>query len=66
MILDSKRHKMKLVFENDFEMKHAKMLLKYQTYLLYDVEIILKSTKAYTAINYFFAKVKGNIPYKFF
>ena len=42
------------------------MLLKYRTYLLYDVSIELKSGKAFKAINNFLANVKGNISHKFF
>ena len=42
------------------------MLLKYQTYLLYDIKIKLESADAFEAINYFLDKVEGNIPYKFF
>ena len=39
-------------------MKHAKMLLMYQTYLLYNIQIKLKSAKSFTAINYFFNRIK--------
>ena len=47
-------------------MKHAKMLVKYQTYLLYDVRVKLKSLEAFEAINYLLNRVKGNISHKFF
>ena len=61
MILKSKTHKIMLDIKNDFEAKHAEMLLKYQTYLLYDVEILLQSADAFDAINYFLDKVTGKI-----
>ena len=66
MILNGKTHKMKLIIHNDFQMKHAVTLLKYQIYLLYDVEIKLQSFAAYIAINYFFDSVTGKISSKFF
>ena len=66
MILNGKTHKMKLIIHDDFQMKHAITLLKYQTYLLYDVEIKLQSFGAYIAINYFFDSVTGKISSKFF
>ena len=52
--------------DNDFSMKHTKMLLKYQTYLLYDVKIKLESIGAYYAINWFLENVEGSISHKFF
>ena len=52
--------------KNDFQLKHATMLLEYKTYLLYDVQIKLASYDAFFAINYFLAKVKGRISYQFF
>ena len=66
MILKSKTHKIMLDIKNDFEANHAEMLLKYQTYLLYDVEIFLQSADAFDAINYFLDKVTGKMSHKFF
>ena len=66
MILESKRHKMTLELKNDFEMKHAELLLKYQTYLLYDLNIKLESADAFIAINYFLEKLAGNFLSKLF
>ena len=42
----------------DFKMKHAKMLLTYQTYLLYNIKVKLESADAYKAINYFLEKIR--------
>ena len=64
--MKSKRYKIGLEIIGDFDLKHAKTLLSYQTYLLYDIRIELKSQKAYKAINYFLEKAKGNISDKFF
>ena len=66
MILKSKTHKIRLDIKDDFETKHAEMLLKYQTYLLYDVEIFLQSADAFDSINYFLDKVTGKMSHKFF
>ena len=66
MIMDGKRHKITLCIKNDFSMNHAEMLLKYQTYLLYNVSIKLESSDAFKAINYFLKTVEGAISYQFF
>ena len=58
VILRSKKFKIQLEITDDFSMKHAKMLLMYQTYLLYNIEIQLKSANAYKAINYFLKRIK--------
>ena len=47
-------------------MKHAEMLLKYQTYLLYKVMIKLESADTFKAIIYFLENIKGRISHKFF
>ena len=47
-------------------MKHAKMLLNYQTYLLYNVDVNLDSENSFKAINYFLKRVKGRISSNFF
>ena len=47
-------------------MKHAAMLLEYQTYLLYDVKINLNSVQAFKAIYYFLIRVEGRISHQFF
>ena len=52
--------------QNDFDMKHVEMLLKYKTYLLYDLEIKLESAEAFIAINYFLGKLTGKVPCKLF
>ena len=65
-ILTDDRHRLYLDFETDFEMKHAKMLLNYQTYLLYNVNVCLDSADSYKAVNYFLKRVKGRIPKNFF
>ena len=61
MILDNERNKLQLDIKSDFNTLHAKMLLKYQTYLLYDLRIKLESADAYAAINYFLERVTGKI-----
>lgn len=50
---------------NNFGTKHANMLLKYKTYLLYNVDITIESQKGFKAINYFLDKV-GPISSDFF
>ena len=64
--MNSERHKIILNIEDDFSMKHAKMLLSYQTYLLYDVQVNLRSSNAYKSINYFLKRIDGRISHKFF
>ena len=44
--------------KDDFKIRHAKMLLKRQTYLSYNIEIKLKSAEAYEAIIYFLKRIK--------
>ena len=67
MILKSRRHKIELKIDDDFNMGYANMLIKYDTYLLYDVRLKLKSIDAYKAINHFFDKVgNDDISSKFF
>ena len=65
-ILTDNRNRLYLKFKTDFQMKHAKMLLNYQTYLLYDIRVSLKSADSYKAVNYFLKRVKGRISCKFF
>ena len=66
VILNDSSYKITLEIEEDFEMKHAKMLLNYETYLLYNVDINVKSSKAFKAINYFLKRIKGRISRFFF
>ena len=47
-------------------MKHAKMLLNYQTYLIYNINVNLKTADSFKAINYFLKRVKGRISPNFF
>ena len=47
-------------------MKHAKMLLNYQTYLLYNIDVNLRSQDSFKAINYFLKRVEGRISSNFF
>jgi hypothetical protein len=46
-------------------MKHAEMLLKYNTYLLLNVEIKLESSEGYKAFSYFLETV-GKLPEGFY
>ena len=39
-------------------MKHAKMLLMYQVYLLYNFKFKLESAEAFKAVNYFLKRIK--------
>ena len=65
-ILKNNRYRICLEFSTDFEMKHAKMLLDYRTYLLYNIDVNLKSADSFKAINYFLKRVKGKISSNFF
>ena len=47
-------------------MKHAAMLLKYHTYLLYNVEIDLISKKSYEAIMYLLESIDTRVTENFF
>ena len=51
------RDKRLLGFKDDFSMKHAEMLLGYNTYMLFNVEIKLQSSDSYRALTYFMEEV---------
>ena len=59
------RDKRFLAFKDDFSMKHAEMLLGYNTYLLFNVKIKLQSSDGYRAFTFFLEKVSG-LPEGFF
>ena len=66
VILKGNLNREELQFDYEFNQQIAAMLLKYHTYLLYDLKIILESKSSYESINYFLDSIDTRVCETFF